>query len=444
MIFKKSKSVIRIFLAIMIGIQGFRASSQEAADYLTVNNKTYAYFISHNWDSLILCGNAGLNNGIDYYYLRLRLGTACFEKQKYTKALEHFKKALEFNRDDSYSIEYLYYAYLNSGRKSDANHVLKSYPLVFSGKVNDGFPKEIYADAGVYLTKAGSGEIPENDVSDGSILWSESTVARQINYFGSGFSYAPGKNFILTHYYGNLGIDNEKKIRIGSGILTDKYRLNQNQVYLNANWRVGNGAVIIPALHILTVDFATVFSSYDAKAEKVTLSRNEVSLKNYAVSIAFDKRFSFTGFNFFASFSNLNKTTQKQAGLTISTFPFGNLNLYTLTTLTLHNERNSGNLVFEQKAGGKIFNFLWIDGFITFGQIKNYTEQNAFVIHNMTDAVNMRYGGSLIFTAKKIQFTCKYQKQELTADYLFYKTGVETKQFKYKSSQFLLSISKKF
>ncbi|MEY3452181.1 MAG: hypothetical protein RL711_2009 [Bacteroidota bacterium] len=49
-------------------------------NFVTVEAKTYAQFLGQFWDELVVTGEKALSNNIDYYYLRLRLGVAYFQK----------------------------------------------------------------------------------------------------------------------------------------------------------------------------------------------------------------------------------------------------------------------------------------------------------------------------------------------------------------------------
>ncbi len=431
------KLLLLIFLSFIIG--NLETQAQDTINFKTVNDKTFEYYVAQNWDSLIIIGNLGLHNSIDYSYLRSRLGVAYFQKQNYVKAIEHFQKAIQLSGDDAFLIEYLYYCYLSTGRRSDANYLTKTYPDIFKDKVNPLFIDEVYIDAGITQSPDVLKKIPEN--ADTLTQWTESGMTNRINYGGAGIKCVAGKNLMITSYYGYLNIENTKKIRIGSDSLTDNYKLYQNQFYINFSRRIGNGALFIPAFHFLLVDFATVASSYDENLEKVMLSRKTISIQNMAISLAFDKKFSYFGINIFSSFSNLNKSTQKQAGATFSAFPSGNLNLYSLSTITLHNEKSVNNFVIEEKAGCKVFNYLWVDGFVSMGEMKNYVEQNAFVVFNMNEAINFRYGGSLIIPIKNLKITLKYQYNDLLSNYSYYQKDVKTGELKNNSQQFLISLT---
>ena len=85
--------------------------------------ETYRLYVGQKWDSLIAMGKEAIKQDIDYYYLRMRVGIAYYNKKNYKKAAGHFKHALSFNQNDPVALEYLYYSMLLSGSQEQANHV---------------------------------------------------------------------------------------------------------------------------------------------------------------------------------------------------------------------------------------------------------------------------------------------------------------------------------
>ena len=62
-------------------------SGQQLNNFLAVDTLTYKYYLAEDWDKLINAGDKAINDGIDYYYLRMRMGIASYEKRKYTNSL---------------------------------------------------------------------------------------------------------------------------------------------------------------------------------------------------------------------------------------------------------------------------------------------------------------------------------------------------------------------
>jgi hypothetical protein len=85
----------RLLIVIFFLNSGWLYSSEnpENPNAVEVDILTWRYFLEKRWDSLLLTGNNALESGIDFYYLRVRMGVASFETERYYPAVRHLKKA---------------------------------------------------------------------------------------------------------------------------------------------------------------------------------------------------------------------------------------------------------------------------------------------------------------------------------------------------------------
>jgi hypothetical protein len=100
--------------------------AQDTLTFAKVEAQSYSLYKQKNWDELISLGKKALNQGFDYYYLRYRLGVACFVQKRFRTASVHFEKAITFNSTDE-AMEYLYYSYLYSEQYERARWLSKSF-----------------------------------------------------------------------------------------------------------------------------------------------------------------------------------------------------------------------------------------------------------------------------------------------------------------------------
>ncbi len=116
------KSVIWIWFVLIL----VNAKAQNIS-YAEAERISYRLFVQGRWDDLITYGHKVIYEGVDFYYLRVRLGEAYMAKGKYRVAVKHLRKALEDNSfEDVFTIGLLYRAYLMSGQYVKA-HALKKY-----------------------------------------------------------------------------------------------------------------------------------------------------------------------------------------------------------------------------------------------------------------------------------------------------------------------------
>ena len=84
----------------IILLAGFFAINATAQSFMKIDSATYAQYLERDWPALIRNGRKALGQGVDYYYLRMRMGIAFYEQKNYRTASGHFRKALEFNNGD--------------------------------------------------------------------------------------------------------------------------------------------------------------------------------------------------------------------------------------------------------------------------------------------------------------------------------------------------------
>ena len=94
------------FILFLLLVVSTFLSGQESRQLVNYEKKTFELYNQKNWSELIRWGKKAIENGNDYFYMRMRLGIAFYERGNYHRALIHFNKAGEFNPNDPYLLEY--------------------------------------------------------------------------------------------------------------------------------------------------------------------------------------------------------------------------------------------------------------------------------------------------------------------------------------------------
>jgi len=116
------KIITIVLFSIALKLNGQMTGSFRYADSLT-----YTLYTEKHWNDLIKEGNRSLRDGYDYYYMRMRIGIAYYEKHNYVMSAIQFRKALVFNENDQIALEYLFYSYYLSGRTPLAWTLMSSF-----------------------------------------------------------------------------------------------------------------------------------------------------------------------------------------------------------------------------------------------------------------------------------------------------------------------------
>ena len=115
-------------------------------EFKKANDFTYQLYQQEKWDSLIIVGDSIISSGLDFYYLRLRVGLAHYFKKQYLLAIPHFQEAVLMNEAENIAAEHLYYCYFQSGQYLQALKVISKQNNYVQQKV--GFNKKKYVQSG--------------------------------------------------------------------------------------------------------------------------------------------------------------------------------------------------------------------------------------------------------------------------------------------------------
>ncbi|KPK86980.1 MAG: hypothetical protein AMS27_03880 [Bacteroides sp. SM23_62_1] len=334
--------------------------SAQESNFITVDKETYQLYSDKEWTTLIEKGNQAIKSGFDYYYLRMRLGIAYYEKHNYIKASRHFKKALTFNENDPVALEYLYYACLLLGKYDCARY-------------------NIVSNAGNYFP---------------ADLTGYQIVTRDFHNFSLSASHPIGHRFSLFHGYTYLNKTDFHHYNDGIYIINNlDYAIRQHQYYVTLSTTFRNNWVISPSIHLLTYSYPLINSISTGGLKGVQVSYNTVNDYGLVTGLSVLKSAGIADIRFASHYTFLNDKEYFQNLMGITIFPLGNLNLYLggdiATNFQLISEKNI-QPVFHVFLGFSMFEKLWMEFSGTIGEIQNFTESNGYYIYNSLDAIRQK------------------------------------------------------
>lgn len=434
---RKTKNNLKIYalLILILGLSAYNnvAFSQTSKEIELVDIKTYQYYLDKNWDLLITDGNKAIEKGLDFYYLRYRLGIAYYMKHNYIKALIHFEKAESLYGEDPILNEYIYYSRYFMNRKAEADLIAESYTEEIKSKlpIENTFVSYINFESGYLLSKTET----QNLLGQNGFYGQEEQL-NNLQYYHFGMGLNPTLGFKLYLGGSSLLINKTKRAEFsldqGMTIRENKqdYLIHQNEFYSSGTVQ-GKAIKIIPAFHFIKVNYDLPYFELNASFDDYLIATTPISLNQYVGSLLLSGNFSYFNYDIYASYSNLNYANQLQFGANLYYFPFGNLNFYSKTGVKLFSESDengmlqlsnkNSRLIFNQLFGFKISPKLWGETSITYGDLQNTNEGNAFVVYNLIDNIKLKADINLIFTlSKNLGFSVRYQIQQRTNNYLVY------------------------
>lgn len=394
--------------------------SQEIYNYTNVNNKTFLLYQQNNWKELIKYGNNSLKNNVDFYYLQYRLGIAYYELKKYRKSIIFFEKVVSETPNDNVALEYLYYAYVFSGKTEDARILSHSFTPALKQKLKFYDENSFVNGIGTeYKTNFYDNYKVETLITDNL----EQTVSNSFNYFSINLTHLSKNKFRVFHAFSYINATNDIYSQNYS-VAEFTENVNLFQYYINCNWHIGKGNNLKLALHYINTNIKAeniVSSMHGGRNTNLLYSSQINDIVFYG---AFSKSISLFDVKLATSFSTLNSGTQFQPSLSLSYYPFANSNFYLGTQgfyqFANANNINTSNYIVKGNLGFVPFKSLTIEPFIFIGNgIYNFIYNDAFIVNNSDDKLNSSFGTSLYLTLNKgkMQIYTIFQQYSYTNTY---------------------------
>jgi hypothetical protein len=370
----------------------FSANLSAQRDFRTLDQQTYDYYIKGDYKNLKKTADTMLSQGMDYYYLRMRLGIIAYNNQLYSSALEHFNKALEFSSLDTISREYIYNSYLFSGRNADANLYLKSIPAEEKNSTLKSLSKP--GLSGIFAGSSASGYdvvlYETNNLNYEAIKNSLSINVGFESYFSERFK----GTFAYTNYR-KSGTEYSASNPLGTDL-----KFTQNQVYAKLTGYVFQGWEVSGSGHI--VFFSEVLPPARSNGRPTNIVTTEyvgglgISKNGWKIR---------TGANL--SYGNFSNSNQIRGEAYLTCLPFGNLNLYLTSGWMGQTDKNwGGTYQINGEIGLKVFKFLWLESGIVKGNSFLYSRNQGYLINNSFQIpATTIYSNLILLPGKKINIT---------------------------------------
>lgn len=459
--FMISKKITRAFFIIMMILFFIQnpSYSQEELTFENVDAKSYDFYKNQKWNALIRLGEQAIEERIDFYSLRIRLGTAYYKTKNYFSAITNFEKALDIGYSDELIYEYLYYSYLFTGRIEDKSFV---FSKLSDSKKNSLRPlynsviDNVFTEFGKGFSNDGNQFIEmKPELTENS--YSKQVIFGDYYYFKATISQLPFEWLNVTYDYSYYNFNKRWETYSRRELLayesSNDYIEKQNRFYNRLDILVAKGFIVSPAGHYINLKESRIRDTMVTDPSKITPTREETNIDNFILSLAISKYISKFGVSVNGSFSYLNDKHQSQYGIEFKSYPFGSISFFTKTNATLHYQNKISNLVFTQLLGLALIKNLNFRASVTIGKIQNFNDQNGNVVFNDADFIKFKFGAALIYKlSNNLAAHLTFDHQQRERNFITYSAFTEisnpltyqtdTKKFDYKVN--LLSAGIKF
>jgi hypothetical protein len=427
---------MRRAILIILLLVPFFARAQKKLTPAEVDRETYAFYLNGEWKKLTELSRAAKKEGIDFFYLNTRTAIAYYNLGHYRKSIPIFEKALNELKGDTTLLEYLYYAYLFSGRDQDAVFLTRKFPESLAQRLG-AHPKAVrkfFIESGVGNNRTFN-RIDRMSRNRNSSVYDANYYPKDQYYVTAGLSHDLGPGVRYTQAYTYIGINQAQHIRESGNTSNESMHSTvQNQYYGALDVNLGKGFHLVPSLHLLWGTYSYNTLSYDANAAPFYDPVNE-KFNDYSLYLGLFKNFTYFSTGFSGSSANLLGIDCTQLNGQLAIYPLANLNFYLVSTLSFKQEKlasadySDHNVVFHQKVGFKTGPF-WLEGYYTGGSMQFLSEVSNSVIWNTPYSIDSRWGANLIIPVhqNRLQLVFRYYSMKQKG-YLLYYENTENYQY---------------
>jgi hypothetical protein len=457
------KFQLSVIFAFIINLLLITTIVAQNLDYKTVDSISLDSYYRKDWPALETIGKQSLRAGVDYYYLRLRLGIAAYEQRKFTVAERHFRKAMEFNNYDPTAQSYLTGTLLETFRLTEAGSVFnRSLPTAKEFvPIKKGFRvNSVHTDIGMinrnendnlgFKKLAGDSSIfGQQRIYDDSQIYDAGTFLqlRPNLLLYAGFQWIDTKATDRFAYIeNNLKQDSTVSFDWGSAYYysvdsvqktknTD-HQILQRSAYLQTRWSPSSRLTFTAAAHLVRlyqtqtiavndsfpVTDTAFYITYNDSVGLFTTYLNrtdfqEDTILTYDWSASLHARYSFgrVATTLGANIAQLNGDIIRQFSVGLVYLPFGNSSLYSQTELIAVKDKSETNYILKEMIGGRITDRVWLDVGMMIGKINRFSDQFSYIIFNNPEMIRLRIEPTLYCVISKhlqLQLRYKYQQSE--------------------------------
>jgi hypothetical protein len=364
---------IRNYLIILL-VTSATASGQSYLNYQTIDSLTYKYYIDKDWDKIISAGKEAVDSGIDYKYLRQRLGVAYFAKADYLESRKNFKIAESFDSYDPFNKAYLYYTYLNT--------IHSDYSWYYASKLSD----DIKASNNIKQFR-----LIESLDLEYNYKYAAADLRGNPQYARIGIASRPFLRMGIYQMFAKFNQDLTVLGSLGNQLINNR----QSEYYALLKFNLSSTVILKSAYHYFDINY----SSTESRAD----------LGYFGLSACMNR------FNFDGSVSVL-KTEQgyvNQYSMSAGATFTGRKQIYLISLFSLVDHSETDAIIFSQKAGIQLNKSIWMEGNVTFGDLTDYNDFDALYLYNSLDATVFKTGITSFFRpGKKITIWANYSYEK--------------------------------
>lgn len=389
---------------ILLGINVFiNVAGQGRYDYHT-DTLTYSQYLSADWEALYDSVKVAEKEGIDFYYLQLRVAFAAFHTQRYARAEDYFNSAESLQAASDLINEYHYLSTLYAGHRLA---MIERYAhLSVEAKNRYKNPKRkavetLTVESG-FNNNANFKDLQKTEIDNGYKVYGERVLLKNLSYNGLKMSHGILPWLTLNHEFQWLHLNKEQQIYATeygtSSTINKSYPISteQQQYHINGVINIKDKLFITPAFSY--VNFKSEFVEVKYTDEGL-YEFNDKSISDHQQLYAL--KLSYVSQNLeISSHSNYfwdQHFERWQMGLASRYYLKRDKSQYVSATFDMLNDKkNEWTNVWSLHYGFKLQK-TWVELNHTAGDLHNFTESNGEIIYNTYENIESKTGANVSF-----------------------------------------------
>jgi hypothetical protein len=383
----------------------------------SVEQRSYRLYLQQAYAPMFELHDSLNQNGIDYYYLRIRNAWARNFLNQPMYAFEELKAARKFSQ--STENDYLFSKLLIACGYTEAAERLTSRMsknLTGQKQKYRAVISMLQSEAGSLVSYDQSGGNAERLLGTlGNILGTQERL-RGIQTGSIALKHRLIPGISMFHQLSYMYLMRVRETGWRNGYKTYPYSGRQGQYYLSAQYQTLNGWSFSPSLHYIYYHHVSEWTEAALPPGSVISGLDTITLHNYLISGEVSylwKKFK-PSICITAGELNFQKPIQVRPG--IIWYPNGNLNIYIDAGITYHQQQNTSTWIPGINAG-RVWNNKWMtEAGFTLGNLYNYSELNGRLLFNIADPIRWKAYATFNFRKNlwNISLTLPVQQRERT------------------------------
>ena len=395
----------------------FNAKAQiNTVTFKEVDSTSYALFLKQDWKTLISYGKNAKKEGINFYYLKVRMGIAYFKDGKMLTAMKYLEEAYELNQYDVVVQDYLYWTYRYTGMFLESDIFYEKMDETLKASLNHKLKIVSAIDIGVVATNNSDYDAMLGDSNDDELSNSR-IIPENYQLFTLGLNHRFSKSTNFYHRVTVMPFSSVLQQNIESSINNSSFQGTETRYYADATFTLGSKWYLDAYLGL----FFGNFDELDITSETPVSSSEKTTYTDVLFGASVSKSCYYIRNSANVSYSNLGEFNQFQLGYTLSLYPLGNTLLVPFGSIQYQNESvDSSNESRVVYSGGLSLNTkdVTLTAYFNSGEMHNFNTNNGAVIYNQSAMGLNEYGAILRLYLKKATIKVGYSFMNME-DYYF-------------------------